>query len=153
MEREKGTPHHSNYLSWPELQVTFPSSTEVAVGSTLVGRFFWLPSLFNKHIFFFLFRDPVLQNFLLQKDLWVVLKPWQACSLGLGQRADFMWKKSLKKKKKSVTHPQASSPFGHKQGLFCTTGFAVTWGIQYCKLCGCVFVRVCSWVAGKSRLQ
>lgn len=32
----------------------------------------------------------------------------------------------LKKKKKSVTHPQASSPFGHKQGLFCTTGFAVT---------------------------
>ena len=31
-----------------------------------------------------------------------------------------------KKKKKFVTHPQASSPFGHKQGLFCTTGFAVT---------------------------
>lgn len=52
MEREKGTPHHSNYLSRPELQVTFPSSTEVAVGSTLVGRFFWPPSLFNKHIFF-----------------------------------------------------------------------------------------------------
>lgn len=124
MEREKGTPHHSNYLSWPELQVTFPSSTEVAVGSTLVGRFFWLPSLFNKHIFFF--RDPVLQNFLLQKDLWVVLKPWQACSLGLGQRADFMWKKSLKKKKKNLwlTHRPAH-PLDINRG--CSAPQALPW--------------------------
>lgn len=47
MERKKGTPHHSNYLSWPELQVTFPSSTEVAVRAPWwAGFFFFSMSLF-----------------------------------------------------------------------------------------------------------
>lgn len=48
------------------------------------------------------------------------LQPWP------WTESRFYVKEVVKKKKKSVTHPQASSPFGHKQGLFCTTGFAVT---------------------------
>lgn len=50
--KEKRNPHHSNYLSWPELQVTFPRSTEVADGSTLVCRIFSPLCPFTKHIFF-----------------------------------------------------------------------------------------------------
>lgn len=46
VERKKGTPHHSNYSSRPELQVTFPSSTEVTDASTLVGRILFYPVFF-----------------------------------------------------------------------------------------------------------
>ena len=79
---------------WP-----FPVPQKLQLGAPWWEGFFDSLLFLTNTFFFLLFRDPVLQNFLLLKDLWVVLKPRQACSLGLGQRADFMWKKSLKKKK------------------------------------------------------
>lgn len=48
MEGKKGTPHHSHYSSQPELQVTFPGSTEVAEGSTLVCWILFSPLFFSQ---------------------------------------------------------------------------------------------------------
>lgn len=48
MEGKKGTPHHSHYSSQPELQVTFPGSTEVAEGSTLVCWILFFPLFFSQ---------------------------------------------------------------------------------------------------------
>lgn len=36
--KKKKTPHHSNYLSWPELQVTFPAPHKLLLGEHLGGQ-------------------------------------------------------------------------------------------------------------------
>lgn len=81
------------HLSWPDLQVTFLGSTQVAVGSSSAREIFLPPPPSDKHDSFLL-HDPLLKNFLLQK-----VSGWSVAVAGVHmglEKLQVLWGKVIK---------------------------------------------------------
>lgn len=151
--KPRATPEHSNSLSGPELQVPFPRSTGVTVGSPLVCKAFH-PLLLLTNTFFFLPRDPLLQIFFFAKrslggpcamrgvQCW--LEREQVLCKGSHQKQTTTTKKLTSCR--CFWDDLSSSPPGQlaprtSPGLFQTKGSAVTWGpntAHHARVCVCV---------------